>query len=71
MISRHASLQRCKARVEPDEGTGVPIGSIIYHMEDFIVQVLVIYDTVQNTSFSGILAFKCTVIKNNKNIVDL
>ena len=29
------------------------------------------YDAVQNTSFSGILAFKCTVIKNNKNIVDL
>ena len=45
MISRHASLQRCKARVEPDEGTGVPIGSIIYHMEDFIaVQVFVIYE---------------------------
>ena len=29
-----------------------------------------LYDTVQNTSFFGILDFKCTVIKNNKNIVD-
>ena len=30
-----------------------------------------IYDSVQEASFYGILAFNCTVIKNNINIVDL
>ena len=29
------------------------------------------YDSVQEASFCGILAFNCTVIKNNRNIVDL
>ena len=29
------------------------------------------YDSVQEASFYGILAFNCTVIKNNINIVDL
>ena len=29
------------------------------------------YDSVQEASFCGILAFNCTVVKNNRNIVDL
>ena len=41
------------------------------HIYRLYTYIQAVYDTVQNTSFSGILAFKCTVIKNNKNIVDL